>query len=129
MKYLTRLALVLIFILSAKLLSADDGYRLWLRYDVVSDKAVLDQYNKSVSGWIIEGESPVLNSCKNEMQLGLNGLLGRDVPVVNSVKKNGIIIAGTPASSPLIASMKLNEKLSSLGTEGYLIISTKYRKE
>jgi len=129
MKYLTRLALILIFILSAKLLSADDGYRLWLRYDVVSDKAVLDQYNKSVSGWIIEGESPVLNSCKNEMQLGLNGLLGRDVPVLSSVKKNGIIIAGTPASSPLIASMKLNEKLNSLGTEGYLIISTKYRKK
>ncbi len=129
MKYLTRLAIVLIFILPAKLLSADDGYRLWLRYDVVSDKAVLDQYNKSISGWIIEGESPVLNSCKNEMKLGLNELLGRDVPVVSSVKKNGIIIAGTPAGSPLIASMKLNEKLSSLGTEGYLIISTKYRKK
>ena len=129
MKYLTRLALVLIFILSAKLLSADDGYRLWLRYDVVSDKAVLDQYNKSISGWIIEGESPVLNSCKNEMKFGLNGLLGRDVPVLSSVKKNGIIIAGTPAGSPLIASMKLNEKLNSLGTEGYLIISTKYRKK
>ncbi|MCX6328885.1 MAG: alpha-glucuronidase family glycosyl hydrolase, partial [Bacteroidia bacterium] len=129
MKYLTRLVLVLIFILSAKLLSADDGYRLWLRYDVVSDKAVLNQYNKSVSGWIIEGESQVLNSCKNEMKLGLNGLLGRDVPVVSSVKKNGIIIAGTPAGSPLIASMKLNEKFSSLGTEGYLIISTKYRNK
>jgi alpha-glucuronidase len=129
MRYLKRSILFLLFIFSTELLSADDGYRLWLRYDVISDKAVLNHYNKSISGWIIEGESPVLISCKNEMKLGLNGLLGCDVPVVSSVKKNGIIIAGTPSNSPLIASLKLSNKLTGLGADGYIIISTKYKKK
>lgn len=129
MRCSTRSIFILILIFSTELLSADDGYRLWLRYDKISDAGLLDQYNKTISGWIIEGESPILNSCKNEMKLGLNGLLGRDIPVVSSAKKNGIIIAGTPTTSPLIASLKLSEKLTSLGTEGYIIISTKYKKK
>jgi alpha-glucuronidase len=116
-----------LFILFQPSLKADDGYRLWLRYDRITDTQILEQYNKSITGWKIEGDSPVLRAAAKELQLGLNGLLGRDVTPVSSVKKNGIILAGTPHGSPVIASLKLEDKLKRIGNEGYIIVSARYK--
>jgi len=117
-----------IFFLSGET-KAEDGYRLWLRYDRITEAELLDQYTSIINGWIIEGNSPVLQSARNELQLGLNGLLGKDIPEVKVVKKHGIIIAGTPENSGIIASLKINNVLSDLGDEGYIIINTKYRRK
>jgi len=117
-----------IFFLSGET-KAEDGYRLWLRYDRITEAELLDQYTSIINGWIIEGNSPVLQSARNELQLGLNGLLGKDIPEVKVVKKHGIIIAGTPENSGIIASLKINNALSDLGDEGYIIINTKYRRK
>jgi len=64
-----------------------------------------------LSGSILEGESSVFTTCRNELTLGLNGLPGRSVPVVTNCKKNGTLIAGTPATSSLTASLNLTENL------------------
>jgi alpha-glucuronidase len=108
---------------------SENGYRLWLRYDKVSDNQMLLYYRTSVTGFIIEGESPVLTSVRNEMNIALSGLLGMNVPVLKSVKGNGIIIAGTPLNSPLIASLNLKERLTKLGSEGFIIINSVYKKK
>ncbi len=108
---------------------AEDGYRLWLRYDLISDPVILDQYRSSVNGWLFEGDSPVFTSAANELQTGLGGLLGETVPRVKSVRKNGTIVAGTAQSSRIIASLKLNDKLSAIGEEGFLILSTRYKRK
>lgn len=108
-------------------LQADDGYRLWLRYDRITDTQILEHYNKSITGWKIEGDSPVLSAAAKELQLGLNGLLGINVTTVSSVKKNGIILAGTPQGSPVISSLKLEDKLKRIGNEGYIIVSARYK--
>jgi alpha-glucuronidase len=119
--------LVLLVFLGLKL-NAEDGYRLWLRYDRVSDQARLQQYNKSISGLLIQGDNPILTAASNELQNGLSGLLGRDVPFVTNVKLEGIVIAGTPQSSSIIASLSLSGKLAGLGDEGYIIINSRYKK-
>ena len=106
---------------------ADDGYRLWLRYDPVSDPHLLQSYQKSINGWIIEGTSPSSIVTSTELQKGLNGLLGKNIEHVTALKRNGIIVAGTPDNSSIISSLKLKRKLSGLGDEGYLILTTKYR--
>jgi Alpha-glucuronidase len=106
---------------------ADDGYRLWLRYDHISDPVLLESYNKSVSGWIIEGTSPSMVVTATEMQNGLNGLLGKNIQRVTSIKTSGVIIAGTPENSSIIASLKLNSRLSGIGSEGYIILSANYK--
>jgi alpha-glucuronidase len=106
--------------------NADDGYRLWLRYDLISDPGLLHSYQESVSGWIIEGTSPSMAVTSTEMQKGLCGLLGKNVERVTAVKRNGIIIAGTPENSALISSLGLNRQLSAIGSEGYIILSAKY---
>jgi alpha-glucuronidase len=126
MKKILQLAILLLLF---PVIVAEDGYRLWLRYDKISDPQLLAEYNKNITGWMIEGNSPELAAASKELHTGLNGLLGVTIPSERSVKRNGIIVAGTPASSPLIKSLKLEEKLKGLGDEGYIITSSVYKKK
>ena len=68
---------------------------------------------------VSEGASPSLDAAKSELTRGLSGLL--DKPVGAGAVADGAVVIGTPASSPLIAGLKL--LLTNLGTEGYLIRS------
>jgi alpha-glucuronidase len=129
MKHLWIIFLFLVTVNANSFVSAETGYRLWLRYDQVSDNQMLEYYRISVTGFIIEGESPILASVRNEMNMGLAGLLGQNIPSLKAVKGNGIVIAGTPSNSPLIASLKLKDKLAKLGNEGFIIITSVYKKK
>jgi alpha-glucuronidase len=121
MKKLTAIILVFINLVSYQALKAEDGYRLWLRYDLISDPLMLRQYNGLITGCIIEGGSQTLIASGKELKTGLHGLLGREIPTFKEISGDGIIIAGTPESSSLIASLKLKEKLSKLNEEGFII--------
>jgi alpha-glucuronidase len=71
--------------------NADDGYRLWLKYDLISDVRLLREYRKLIHASMIKGESATIQAARNELQNGLNGLLGSTIPQVNNVNENGII--------------------------------------
>ena len=101
-------------------LKAEDGYRLWLRYDQVQDAGRLKNYRQALQQIIIQGNSPVLQAAGQELGHGLEGLLGTAVPLSDKLSKQAAIVAGTPANSPLIASLKLQDKLAAVGPEGYL---------
>jgi len=126
--FFTTLISVTLLLISASL-KAEDGSRLWLRYDLINDPLILSQYNKSISGYLIEGDSPTLKATGYELQIGLNGLLGRSIKSVTSIKKDGTIVAGTVQSSPLIASLNLKYRLTQINDEGYIIINTVYQKK
>lgn len=108
-------------LLSFTNVQAEDGYRLWLRYDQIKDTQLLASYNEAINGWLVEGESPTLEVIRNEMQMGLSGLLGEYMPAVEAVDQDGILLAGTPNSSPLIASLNLSGQLDELADEGFII--------
>lgn len=82
-------------ILSGGVNRAEDGYRLWLRYDKISNQTILKSYQNQIKGWIVEGESKIIESAKEELQNGLNGLFGKEIPNVKNVKTHGILIAST----------------------------------
>jgi alpha-glucuronidase len=123
------LFLVLAFTILFIDLTAEDGYRLWLRYDRITNTQQLAQYNQLIKGLIIEGESPVLTSARNELQTGIKGLLGREIALFKTLTSDGMIVAGTPSSSPLINALKLTDKLKNLGDEGFLILTTTVNKK
>ncbi len=122
-----RFSILLIAIFFFNSLKAEDGYKLWLRYDPVSDPQLLVHYNKYISGFMIGGSSPTLLAAGDELKRGLSQMLGTGIPVVSAVRKHGTIIAGTPESSGIIASLKLKDKLEGVGNEGYIITNAKYR--
>jgi len=127
MRTLKLLRLVLSFSLIFPLkLAAEDGYRLWLRYDLLTDQQLLNTYRTQIKGWQLKGESASLQASRQELSLGLNGLLGKQIAEVEIVD-DATLVAGTVASSSVIASLDLGEQLSTLADEGFLITNTRYQ--
>lgn len=88
--------LPLLVALCATFARAEDGYRLWLRYEPVADVALRDAYAAALGTVVLataDGvETPTLGAARAELSNGLRGLLGREVPV--SIKKAAAAIAG-----------------------------------
>jgi alpha-glucuronidase len=118
-----------VLLLTAPNLKADDGYRLWMRYDRIEDALLLKAYQNSITGYIAEGNSPTSLAVATELQAGLSGLLGKNTDRLKGISQNGVIVAGTPASSKIITALNLKNKLSSVGNEGYIIVTSKYRNK
>ncbi|MFD1142317.1 alpha-glucuronidase family glycosyl hydrolase [Larkinella insperata] len=79
----------------------DDGYRLWLKYDLIKDASQRATYARSAQFIALSGNTPVLKTAAEELQAGLQGLLGKAVPIVTSAgNKTGGIILTTRADLP-----------------------------
>jgi alpha-glucuronidase len=102
---------------------ADDGYRLWLKYDQITDIAYLKECNKILSGVMITGDSPVISAAHDELIAGLAGMTGSQVTEVSSLKSSGTLVAGTFRSSPVVASLLPDVEPRTIGEEGYIIRS------
>ncbi|MGD9159286.1 MAG: alpha-glucuronidase family glycosyl hydrolase [Desulfobacteraceae bacterium] len=102
---------------------AEDGYRLWLRYDKIMEPDLLSVYREEATEIVIRQSSPVLNTALEKLQNGLEGLLGKEVPVHNAVSKGGAVIAGTPDGSPVLRRLIQASEFDPLGDEGYIIRS------
>jgi alpha-glucuronidase len=100
--------------------NAEDGYRLWLRYDRVSDPQHYALYKQTVRQVIFPASSDVLRAGKSEMLMGLKGLLNLNVPDGRQLA-DGSLIIGTPESEHLLDRAALHALLKNTGAEGYLI--------
>ena len=119
-------ALTICLLLTHIALIAEDGYRLWLRYDLIQNQKQLNAYRQSIKAWSVIGETPTIDVIKNELRIGLNGLLGGKTPEVDNIIDNGTLIIGK-ASTPALAELKLDDKLKKIGTEGFIIVTTSLR--
>lgn len=104
------------------ILRAEDGYRLWLRYDKVSNPQLLSGYHKNIT----QIYEKAATSAGQELQTGLSGLLGKDIPATTSITQDGAVIAGTPQSVPLVGKLIPSTDLEKVGREGYIIRSLKH---
>lgn len=100
---------------------AEDGSRLWLRYDTRSNSQLLSQYHKQISAIAISQSSPSLAAAGEELRKGLSGLLDRNIPLVSTVSQDGVIAAGTPQTSSIISALIPASELNPLGDEGYIL--------
>lgn len=103
---------------------AEDGYRLWLRYDSLP-RNTIDAYRPHVTSLVVQSNSPTFDAIRKELVNGCSGLLDNAVPIVKQVDRDGVVVVGTPESSPLIASLKWQRPLAELGPEGFRIRSTR----
>jgi alpha-glucuronidase len=100
--------------------SAEDGYDLWLRYRAI-DASAYPALGTHVRQIVAPASTPTLDVAGRELERGLAGLAGRNIPVSGEVREPGAIVYGTPGSSPLIARLALG--LERAGPEGYVIRS------
>lgn len=127
MRHLLRIILLTTGLILTSISKSEDGYRLWMRYDKIDDQIILDHYSLLITGFLYNGNSPVISSSRSEMAAGLSGLLGKPVNEVAGIKRNGIIVAGTPGNSKIIKSLRLDNYLSQIGDEGYCITTAGYK--
>jgi alpha-glucuronidase len=96
--------------------SADDGYRLWLNYDLITDAPKRQSYAQSAQFIAVTSSSPILKSAAEELQMGLLGLLGKAIPVIatagNQTGGIQLTVVAPPAASD-----------QSITKEGYRIAS------
>ena len=89
---------------------AEDGYRLWLRYDPVPLE-IRRHYEPSATAIVLRSSGPIAQSAAGELKRGISGLLARQVPILTTVRDGTIVMQIT--------------KDPSLGDEGFSIRTTR----
>ncbi|HKE57482.1 MAG TPA: alpha-glucuronidase family glycosyl hydrolase [Pyrinomonadaceae bacterium] len=121
--FITSVVLAII-LFTATTSRADDGYRLWLRYDPLP-QLVANQFRSRLTSIVVAGNSDIAAAIRSELANGLTGLLGTAPATKTTVTDDATLLIGTPASSSLIARLRWDEQLSALGPEGYVIRSAR----
>jgi len=109
-------------------LSAEDGYRLWLRYDPIPDENLRRAYAAAITEIAVPEPPPPafgpvreqLAAARDELVAGLRGLLGTEIPVVATPDRDGALIVGT-ARSDAIAALVSERDWRGAGEEGYVL--------
>jgi alpha-glucuronidase len=99
----------------------EDGYDLWLRYRALSASPRRSEYRRALARLVVQASSPTLDAARDELVKGLGGLLGVVPSVDQRVIADGSIVLGTPASSPIVASLGLDSLLRQAGDEGFVL--------
>lgn len=119
--------LLIISILTTTELHGEDGYRLWLRYDPITNDQLRKHYQSVIGHWIVTSESATAEVIKQELRMALPGLLGRDIPETTRIPQKNVLIIGTAnALAAIIADHA--DRVKSLGNEGYMITSIGERR-
>jgi len=113
-----------ILVTSAAVVRAEDGSRLWLRYDPLPQPA-RSSYASQITEIVVVGNSATLEVLRTELVNGCRGITGSAIPFGAEVTRDGAVVAGTPDSSPLIRSLRWEKQLAQLGAEGFRIRSLK----
>ena len=109
-------------LLSAAIIAdAEDGYRLWLRYDALPAAAVA-AYRSHITSLVVDGKSPTFEIISDELSDGLTGLLGKSISRAEKVDRDGTVLV-VKSNSGLAASLNWKQQLESLGPEGFRIAS------
>ncbi len=123
---LFRLPVVAFLITLSSILAAvaDDGHRLWLRYDGLPAE-MAKSHRPQVATLVAPGQSATMDVIRKEVGKAIPGLIGAEIPSAPGVTSEGTLVIGTPENNPLIAGLALGDALGKLGTDGFVIRSTK----
>jgi len=108
------------------LIYAEDGYRLWLRYDLIMDQSILQTYSKSINGLTSDENSATMKVASNELQTGLRGLLGKSLQINLTLDEDGTIVLNTDKKSSLTKFCISEDEFNGINEEGFIIKTATY---
>lgn len=118
-RFLASLLLLLSVVLPPAV-RAETGYDLWLRYQPL-EREWQQRYSTAATQIVAPNFGPTIDAALEELNRGLEGMLGHASTRSETVMSDGALLLGT-AKSPLVAPLGL--PLARLGEEGFLIRST-----
>lgn len=110
---------LLVFLCGCTVVKADDGYRLWLRYEQLPATSVTS-YRQRIKSIAVQGNSATVAAIRNELRMGCMGLLGAPVEI-DGERDDPSVVIGTPQTSQLVHSLGWELELKKLGPEGFRI--------
>ncbi|HEY6332669.1 MAG TPA: alpha-glucuronidase family glycosyl hydrolase, partial [Blastocatellia bacterium] len=114
------LFLLIVFVLPISV-PAEDGYAAWLRYARIEDKAAVAQYESLPACVVVYGDSVVTQAARQELILGVRGMLGRTLRLGATAAGEDEIILTTMDSAPSLISSTINA--AALQKDGYVLHS------
>lgn len=104
---------------------AEDGYRLWLRYDRIGNDALRRSYAAALGEIVIADPGTgtggaTLAAARDELTTGLAGLLGAPLRVVTAPDRDGALVVAL-ASDPTLARWITPVDRRAAGDEGYIL--------
>ena len=100
---------------------AEDGYRLWLRYDRITTNNLLQQYKSQIQSVQFIGSGSTTEAAKLELMNGLEGLIGK-VAESKSIGNASVIVFLKKNSRGISIPSKIN--YYQLGNEGFAIAAS-----
>lgn len=78
---------------------ADDGSRLWLNYVLIKEAKQREGYGPFTKFIAVSSEGQTLKIASNELQMGLQGLLGKKITIVKTATASGGIVLSVNKSA------------------------------
>ena len=125
-----KLILILITIITLNVsIFPEDGYRLWLRYDLISNKTVLNNYKNLIQAFSVEENSATLKISAEELKKGLEGLLGKEIIKASDTESNGTIFLTTDRGNILVKKFITENDFNQISVEGFIIKKISYENK
>jgi len=118
---------IIILLLLACSIRAEDGYRLWLRYDPVINQALVKHYRSFTASIYFPVNSPTLSAAATELAAGLEGMLGKKTTGAAAPGNACLVIVKT--NDPFAASWLETDDTTRLKEEGFIIKTIKQHKK
>jgi len=112
--------IILLILLHSGLATADDGYRLWLKYDPIRDLEVLNSYKQIIKYQYVNGNSETVSIIKKELQKAFKGMIGEIIPENETTTGNSLLIACLRDLPDQLAD-QVDREESTLTLEGFII--------
>jgi alpha-glucuronidase len=107
---------------------ADDGSRLWLKYDLVKDAKQRVEYSKSINFVAADSQNPTIQKAAEELKMGFQGLLGTQISVLKSAEnKAGGIILEVSKTQPITQNLA-DDGFAIFTQKGNVVIAAKTEK-
>lgn len=114
----------LFFVLLSSIAFADDGARLWLKYDLIKEVKQRESYARLSQFIAVNSEHPTLKAASAELQTGLQGLLGKKVALVKTATSAGGVILNVNKNVPFLTGIS-DESFEIYSEKGNIVISSK----
>jgi len=121
-----KFAFMMVALLNATFLLAENGHELWLRYRALPDSQAM-ALRQTIQNIVITHQSPEFDVIQQELKRALPILLSSQLTINQTITNNSLII--TTGNDEFARQLKISNQLQSINNEGYIITTLIWKKK
>ncbi|MFI1772806.1 alpha-glucuronidase family glycosyl hydrolase [Thalassobellus citreus] len=102
---------------------ANDGYKLWMQYSFIQNENIRHSYQSNIQKLVPLGDSKTIEIALNELELGLNGMLGSKCLLIKSENIKNSLVFGNKENLSQDVIQLLEDEFNQINNEGFIIKS------